>query len=382
MNFKNELFKIAQEYQLSNYNKFNIFKVMFKLHDEKYLHSRFIAFLLDPNGSHKQGTLFLEQFFEVMKISNFKLEKVKVNPTETDRREVHNIDILIKNNHNQAIIIENKVFAKDQTKIDDQTLAENPLLKYQLTRYYSKLVENQSEVTKIIYLTIDGKDPEDFDKFPEVVKNLISKKDHLSDISKWLDLCIAQLTTDSDLKRSIEQYQLARFEFLNDVQLALTLKNTSAKAEYINDAFKFWTYKQSIDSNLQEIKKQFIHVKWHTVHEFYTELNNRIQETFSVAVSEISNEEITKLTHYNQKKTFLLSFNYEGTTYYVCNDAQGFSIGRHVEPKTENDFKLLFDSKYAFFDFSQFKVFQLIDPNESKKLIHEIVTEMKNFIQK
>ncbi|MFN0293032.1 PD-(D/E)XK nuclease family protein [Pedobacter helvus] len=46
---------LAVQYNLNYYNQFNLFKVMFKMHDEKYLHSRFIAFLLNPDGSHQQG---------------------------------------------------------------------------------------------------------------------------------------------------------------------------------------------------------------------------------------------------------------------------------------------------------------------------------------
>src|SRR5690554_570520 len=128
MNFIEQIKVISEEHQLFNYNRFNIFKVMFKQHDEKYLHSRFISFLLDPKGSHKQGTKFLELFFEVMGISNFSLEGIKVNPNELERGEVHNIDILIQNSAKQAIIIENKFFAKDQTRMDD---SDNVYLKYQ-----------------------------------------------------------------------------------------------------------------------------------------------------------------------------------------------------------------------------------------------------------
>jgi len=114
--FLQQLDQVSNEYNLSNYNQFNIFRVMFKLHDEKYLHSRFISFLLDPNGSHGQGTRFLALFLEVMGVSNYSLDGVTVNPNEQNRGEIHNIDILINNKYKQAIIIENKVFAKDQTK--------------------------------------------------------------------------------------------------------------------------------------------------------------------------------------------------------------------------------------------------------------------------
>lgn len=388
MNFIEQIKVISEEHQLFNYNRFNIFKVMFKQHDEKYLHSRFISFLLDPKGSHKQGTKFLELFFEVMGISKFSLEGVKVNPNELERGEVHNIDILIQNSAKQAIIIENKFFAKDQTRMDD---SDNVYLKYQLTRYFYRLAiepkdENKYDVIKIIYLTIDGKDPENFKYYPEEVKSLVSKKDHLSDIAKWLDLCLAQLNEDSDLKRSIQQYKQARFEFLNDVQLALKLKEISGKETYLNDAFLFWN-KGSVSENqdLKIIREQFIHIKWHTVHEFYSQLAIAINETFGkygVQVEAVDKKQITKLTHKTKPIFTTLTFEIQGKVYYVCNDQNGFSIGRHVEQKNNEDYKLLFDHKYAFFDFSKPEVFQLIKPKESERLAGEIVDALKNFINK
>lgn len=384
MNFIEQIQVISEEHQLFNYNKFNIFKVMFKQHDEKYLHSRFISFLLDPNGSHQQGTKFLELYFEVMGISNFSLEGVQVNPNELERAELYNIDILIQNSAKQAIIIENKFFAKDQTRMDD---SDNEYLKYQLTRYYYRLSiepknDHKYDVVKIIYLTIDGKDPEDFKYYPEEVKPLVSKKDHLSDIAKWLDLCLAQLNEDSDLKRTIQQFKQARFEFLNDVQLALKLKEISAL--YFEEAKQFWT-KDQIDPSDKYyiIKSQFIHVKWHTVHEFYVQLVRAIKEEFKVNVIEASNKAITNLTHHNKKVATSVIFELNNKiAYYLCNDKNGFSIGRHIENKTEDDFQILFDKNYAFFDFTKPEVLQLIKPKESERLAGEIVDALKEFVNK
>lgn len=383
MSFIEEINKITKEYRLANYNQFNIFKIMFKQHDEKYLHSRFIAFLLDPNGSHKQGTLFLEFFLQVMGISNFSLDGIRVNPTEVERSEVYNIDILIRNSLNQAIIIENKFFAKDQTKPDSEEIAKEPLLKYQLTRYYLKIaIEKKYEIVKMIYLSIDGKNPEDFNKFPDVVKSLIDKKDHLSDIATWLDLCLEKLTTDSDLKRSVEQYKQARFQFLNDVQLALRLKELTA--QYIDEAKPFWLANyELIDSELHFVKNQFIHVKWHVVHEFYAELQKLVEETFQVTVNEINKEQITKLTHLNRKIPTSLTFEINGIIYYVCNDENGFSFGSLKQPQKEKKFEFLFkDRHYGWFDFTNDEVFELIKPEKRDELVGQMVDQLKDFVNK
>lgn len=48
--------------------------------------------------------------------------------------------------------------------------------------------------------------------------------------------------------------------------------------------------------------------------------------------------------------------------------------------KTKDDFKQVTDNSYAFFDFSSNNVFQLIQPNKSKKIIDDIVNAMKKYV--
>lgn len=380
MDFIERIKIISEEHQVHNYNRFNIFQVMFKQHDEKYLHSRFISFLLDPSGSHNQGTQFLKLFYEVMGISNFSLEGVNVTPNQRERGEKNNIDILIINKQKQAVVIENKFFAKDQTKPEET----DPFKKYQLLRYYKKIAEDEKfEVVKMIYLSIDGKDPEDFEKFPPEVKTLIATKQHLSDIAKWLDLCLEQLTADSDLKRSVLQYKQARFEFLNDVKLALKLKELTVT--HFNEAKQFW-FSNTTDPNLQVIQNQFIHVKWHTVHEFYAQLARAIKEEFKVNVTEASNKAITNLTHHNKKVATSVIFELNNNVaYYVCNDKNGFSIGLvNVDKKDKKEgenFEWILANKYACFDFSE-EAFEIILPEKRDALVRQIVNALREFVNK
>ncbi|MBX0332941.1 PD-(D/E)XK nuclease family protein [Pontibacter sp. HSC-14F20] len=54
---------IHHKYQkLEKQEGFNIFSVLRSHSDEVRVHSRFIAELLNPKGSHGQGTLFLNLF--------------------------------------------------------------------------------------------------------------------------------------------------------------------------------------------------------------------------------------------------------------------------------------------------------------------------------
>ena len=90
-------------------NDLNVFTILRSAHEEVALHSRFIAFLLDPNGAHGQGDLFLRLFMEECGHPDF-----KIKTTESQVRcEYQNIDIYITDGSNH-VIIENKVWAKDQ----------------------------------------------------------------------------------------------------------------------------------------------------------------------------------------------------------------------------------------------------------------------------
>ncbi|MFN0255629.1 PDDEXK-like family protein [Pedobacter ureilyticus] len=384
--FKQALNVVAHKYKLSNYHQFNLFNVMFKMHDEKNLHSRFIAFLLNPKGSHQQGTRFLELFLEIFKLPDFSLDGITIHPNEVDRSEKYNIDILLKNNKKQAIIIENKIFAHDSNKPENETDEQNKFLRYQLPRYYYKMAlepkNERHEVLAIVYLTINGKLPEDFKNFPEEVKPLIYRREHLSDIQAWLEACVALLKEDSDLKRSIQQYIQARKEFLNDIHLATELKMLSAQS--LEDAYLFWEERDTNGVAQSElILKQYMHVKWHIVYEFYSLLKNEMEEELKVSVSEIDKEKITALTHRKTAKgtATALVFEYKSQIYYVCNDKKGFSIGRSIDAKTEDDFKLLFkDKNYAFLNFSNREVFDLIEEKNQKDLIAAIVKELSGFV--
>jgi len=311
---------------------------------------------------------------------------VLVLPNERDKTEDDYIDILITNANKQAIIIENKIFADDSNK-DNVLEEENGRCthKYQIPRYYYKTQCKGYTVTHIYYLTVKHNKPSLFDDFPTEVKQLTQFKDYIQSILNWIGKCLAIYPKEDVFKVGLQQYKQATTEFLNDMQLALKLKQITA--DHLQEAFEFWTKKPIDESDKYFIvKSQFIHVKWHTVHEFYSELRNRIQESFNVEVSEIVNEEITKLTHIDSvkinKTDIRLHFNYQDTIYYICNDAQGFSIGNHVEPITEKKNLVLNETAiYSYFNFTEKEVFELIQPEKTNELVEQIVNQLKNFIK-
>lgn len=132
-----------KEVNEQNKGSFNIFNIIRHGHEEVDLHSKFLFNLLDPGASHQLGATFLELFIkQEFENWDFKCEGATVH------KEYSNIDIFIKNK-NKAIIVENKIHAGDISK--------------QLQRY-SEIAEGEGcdrENIKIVYLTLDGKEPSD-----------------------------------------------------------------------------------------------------------------------------------------------------------------------------------------------------------------------------
>jgi len=149
--------KIEEEAKAKN-EEFNIFTALHNVRDERRLHSRFIAFLLNPKSKHQKGNVFLEAFLKELDIP-FETNdcNVIVKPSESNNwAEEKNIDILVENGK-QAIIIENKIDAGDSDHNDKEEGNQ-----IQLERYYNEVKSNykfNDAKIYIVYLTINGREP-------------------------------------------------------------------------------------------------------------------------------------------------------------------------------------------------------------------------------
>lgn len=369
-NFEIEIESICMKHKLKEYGSFNLLKVMHHLTDERRLHSRFIAFLLNPKGSHKQGTMFLELFLSNTSIKSFDLEEVSVYPHEVEKKEDENIDIFIHNSKGQAIIIENKIFAGDSNKKEGETI------KAQLLNYYDKKKSEFSDIT-LVYLTLNGKEPSFNEQFKDLQLDLI-RLDYIGFITKWLEQCLEQTISNSDLQSGILQYLSIVKEITNDFELAVALKEETAKD--LESGYKYWIVDKDINNHI--VQDQFKHLKWHTVHEFMTSLRIAINSKFNTEVSQLNEDQITACTHRNSVKAkVVITFIYEDITYYVCNDNKGVTIGC-VGDNCQKAYKVLFEGKYNFNDFRVRETFDLINEDKTKMLISRIVDEINQYIVK
>lgn len=171
---------------------FNLFTLLRKESDEVGLHSKFISELLDPQGSHQQGTLFLDCFLDKLGITDFETKNASSSVEYytgiiNKKKDLGgNIDILIRSENNKVIKIENKIYAKEQ---------DNQLLRY----------HNFQNNGHLIFLTLNGKKSNDH-------KDLISKKidyqqiSYRKDVTEWLQDCIGKSATVPIVRESIVQY--------------------------------------------------------------------------------------------------------------------------------------------------------------------------------
>ena len=133
-------------------DNYNLFQVINMTSDETRIHSAIIADLLNPEGLHQMGDIFLKLFINKLK-QQFKLDKDfdLSNPNVECEKYIGNIsekkdaggriDIYISDK-SHYIAIENKIYATDQ---------ENQLL-----RYHNHL-ESITGVNKLLlYLSLYG----------------------------------------------------------------------------------------------------------------------------------------------------------------------------------------------------------------------------------
>jgi len=172
-----ELEKIVsatQEAVESNKPKINIFRVLDIESSEVTLHSRFLAYLFNPNEDHCLGSFFLEKLVRIIGIEVFNKQNVEVfieydlGPVSIKHETGGRLDILIRDG-SRKLAIENKVYAG--------------LRKKQLECYQSFM-----EKDPIVFLTLFKDSVFESDKFNNCIN--ITYHDH---VRNWLAEAIEKI---------------------------------------------------------------------------------------------------------------------------------------------------------------------------------------------
>lgn len=194
INICNQKYDEIERISGANFNIFSILKLERK---EVKNHSLFIYELLNINGSHGKGDLFLKLFFKkVLKLEHYDELKSCVVKREDSTKYNRYIDFTIETDKHQ-IGIEMKIDAKDG--------------EHQLYDYYQELKERQKNEQKAIlyYLTLYGQEPSERSIKKSRQKLTTNQYKQISfdiEIIDWLEECIKESATTATVRELLIQY--------------------------------------------------------------------------------------------------------------------------------------------------------------------------------
>jgi hypothetical protein len=179
--------------------RFNVFAALGLDRRENY-HSRFLAYLLDTQGDHDQGSFFLERFLHTLKEMNSQFPESLIVHEGTSRVVPEQfadadgrIDLVIYLANHVVIAIENKI---------DHFEGERQLPRY---RNWLKSLKPVGYPKFLIFLTPDRREPASAKDREDSKVDLILG---YGDLVNWLDKCIIALpVTASRLVTVLVQYQ-------------------------------------------------------------------------------------------------------------------------------------------------------------------------------
>lgn len=167
---------------------FNIFSITKIERAEVNTHSAMIAELLNPRGSHGQGSTFLALFLSVLGFEHeCSLAQATVRKEQSFTSGRGRVDIVI-HLKDHLILIENKVDAPDG--------------KWQL-KQYADIGEASRKTWHLLYLSKRGADASER-SHQGVRYQRISYKEHILD---WLVLCVSKSSSTPVLQQAIVQYK-------------------------------------------------------------------------------------------------------------------------------------------------------------------------------
>ena len=386
-----------------NEDNFNMFTVLRKESDEVYLHSRFLSALLDPNGPHRLGTIFLNSFLDRIE-SDFKYDEksLEVYPNNQNRCEYKEIDIcFIDRVAKKAVMVENKIYHEDTNHED----------KGQLENYYGRLIEEDKipeDGIEVYYLTLDGHEPsEDSVKLSGKYPKLQDKVKCISysvEILEWLRTIVKECYNKPSLRESIIQY----------IKIVENMTHNNLSVDEIKELSNLIG---DNEENLQSTKvllDNFSHIKWHTIHDFWEELTAEFVIRGFEIQYKVKNEDINNLVYGSQKtrKVYLeIKIKDKNIPIWIKNDySNGLFWGVYMDEENKIPQSLIskinrltsvhsgFESdeywlcykyfgdveqeKICFSDFSCEGTFKLISMKYRKEIIIKLVNRVEDFINK
>ena len=330
---------------------YNIFTLFHGFSDEVNLHSNFIASLLDPNGDHYKGGLFLKLFLETCGIDDFGIDTSRA----TVFKEFKHIDIYISDGK-KHIILENKVYAKDQPT--------------QIARYI-KAIQNkgaeerdvEDEDICVLYLHPDGKLP-DNQSFGDYHAKLLGENPSIEfkvisygkEILEWIDKCKNEVSNLTDLNIFLSQYKDV-IEMIYDRYKRIDEMETAKFVEIFKENY---TAVSEIANNYQEMRKKIIDEFFENVKE-NLEKDEAIKGTYSIELNSVAYRPIAiknVKTQDKKWKNFYFTVEFQKSSTYSMPFVGFRRVDENIDAiKFENPFKQLPNQTEYFLAYSD-KIFK------------------------
>ena len=312
---------------------YNIFTLFHGFSDEVNLHSNFIASLLDPNGDHYKGDLFLKLFLETCGIDDFSIDTSRA----TIFKEFKHIDIYISDGK-KHIILENKVYAKDQPT--------------QIARYIDAIQNKgaekkdaEDEDIYVLYLHPDGKLP-DNQSFGDYHARLLGENPSIkfkvisygNEILSWIDRCKNEVSNITDLNVFLSQYKDV-IEMIYDRYKRIDKMETAKFVEIFKENY---TAVSEIANNYQEMRKKIIDGFFKNVKDI---LENDLKDKYSIELNSVAYRPIIikNTTSQDEKwKKFYFTVEFQKISTYSMPYVGFRRIDDNIDAtKLENPFKQL-----------------------------------------
>lgn len=230
--------------------RFNLFTVLLGIGDETRLHSRWLAYLLNPKREHDCGSLFLDLFLNTLKqipplshsgvlmdsssLSACLCKDAKVS-TEV-RTEDGRMDIRIECPSWGVIVIENKIWAAEQPN--------------QIGRY-TRHLDDSGKRYLLLYLTLHGSQSQTADGSCLENYYRISYRDH---ILKWLEDCLRATYEHVNINQALQQYKGVVSHLIGNTLDAIYMEQI---AELLKDHPAIVKHRDAINSGIEQLKQNY-----------------------------------------------------------------------------------------------------------------------------
>lgn len=398
--FLEELNIIRKKYEEIDRQKeqFNVFTILRDEHDEVKLHSRFISSLLSLKRKHRYYYLdnFLQEIDSRFLYDNTSLE---VYPSYNSKNEYKDIDILLIDRTTQhALIIENKIYARDSNHVKEG----------QLEKYYRIIAEEESikeENIEVFYLTLDGHYPSESSiftskKYPQLKEKLCCIT-YPNEIKNWLKRCAREVYNEPFQRETIIQYLKLIKNMTNDVDIEERLEIKQIIGESQNNL-------KSAKLLIDNIK----HIHWHTISEFWDNLANSLKEKGFEILTQPQAEDFDTIVHGGErkKKQVDLHIDFKANLPFIVHIEEnyydqlgcGVSFVKQIPKKTTKAFSELCekfekysnDDKWTIvvyplseqeeilnsWEIENDATFQMINPEFQRQTINNIVSGIEQFL--